>query len=130
MVPLVPNGGSTQALKLPISAIGGVVERQLCCGFGACAYVEPRRIRIGESEGFGRRPFLVAEPEAETGLTQSACTGARLEHTFDRSDPDLINKLAAVWGFVYQVFEGYANDDEIRFAVSSGGGDRPRPLLP
>ena len=76
---------------------------------------------MGDAEEFGRRPFLVSEPEEEKGLAFKACPGARLEHTFERSDPDLIDELAAGWGPVYEVWEGYANDEEIRFAGSSGG---------
>ncbi len=115
-------------MKLPIANIADVVERQLCSGCGVCAYVEPARFRIGDSEEFGRRPFLVAEPADESGLAVSACPGAKSEHTFDRSDPDLLEDLTAGWGPVFEVWEGYASADEIRFAGSSGGAATASPF--
>lgn len=51
----------------------------------------------------------------------SVCPGASLEHTFDREDPELIGDLADAWGPVYDVWEGFASDPQIRHAGSSGG---------
>ncbi|MFG0293274.1 MAG: Coenzyme F420 hydrogenase/dehydrogenase, beta subunit C-terminal domain, partial [Phycisphaerales bacterium JB050] len=51
----------------------------------------------------------------------SVCPGASLVHSFDPSDPELIGELTDGWGPVYEVWEGYATDDVIRHAGSSGG---------
>src|SRR5690606_30679169 len=86
-----------------------------------CASVEPERFRMGDAVEYGRRPFLTEGPAAESGEALSVCPGASLVHSFDPSDPELIGELADAWGPVYEVWEGYATDDAIRRAGSSGG---------
>ena len=108
-------------MKLPILAISDVVEAQLCTGCGACASIEPGRFRMEDVVESGRRPCLVEQPVPETGDAVKACPGASLEHSFDRSDPELISDLVDAWGPAFEVWEGYASDDAIRRAGSSGG---------
>lgn len=108
-------------MKLPVLNIQEVAERHLCTGCGACAAVEPDRFRMGDADAFGRRPFLVDDPADETGDGLKVCPGASLEHTFDRADSGLIDELTPGWGPVREVWEGYAADDGIRRAGSSGG---------
>ena len=76
---------------------------------------------MGDAFEHGRRPFLVDGARPETGDAMSVCPGASLEHTFDREDPELIGDLADAWGPVYDVWEGFASDPQIRHAGSSGG---------
>ena len=104
-----------------ITNIVQVADRQLCTGCGACAAVEPGRFRMGDAFEHGRRPFLVEGAAEETGDAMRVCPGAGLEHTFDRDDPELIDELTDAWGPVYDVWEGFASDPEIRHAGSSGG---------
>jgi len=101
--------------------IEDVVELQLCTGCGACASVEPMRYRMGDTLEFCRRPFLRADAVKASGDAISICPGAHLEHTFDTSDKELIEDLLDGWGPVYEVWEGYACDEEIRHSGSSGG---------
>ena len=111
----------THGTMLPVHSIDEVSSRQLCSGCGVCAYLEPQRYRIGESIEYGRRPFTRDNPNSEAGDALEACPGASLKHSFDPADPDLIQSLTGAWGPVYEVWEGYASADEIRFAGSSGG---------
>ena len=76
---------------------------------------------MGDALEYGRRPFLVEQPAKESGLGLQCCPGASLEHTFDPSDPELEQELVSGWGPVYDVWEGFATDDAIRLAGSSGG---------
>lgn len=108
-------------MKLPVLSINEVVQRQLCSGCGACASVEPDCFRMGDVLELGRRPFRKDTAVEETGEALDVCPGASLEHTFDRSDPDLVAGLADGWGPVYEVWEGHACAHDIRFAGSSGG---------
>lgn len=108
-------------MSLPILSIEDVCGSQLCTGCGACASLEPERFRMGDATEHGRRPFPVDDPATESGEALKACPGIRLEHKFDRSDPDLIDELTDAWGPVYGVWEGYAADKAIRHAGSSGG---------
>ena len=108
-------------MKLPLLSIEEVCSRQLCTGCGVCVSVEPDRFRMGDVLEFGRRPFVVTDPAAASGEALSVCPGASLEHTFDAADPELISELTNAWGPVYEVWEGYASDNAIRHAGSSGG---------
>ncbi|MCR9216962.1 MAG: Coenzyme F420 hydrogenase/dehydrogenase, beta subunit C-terminal domain [bacterium] len=108
-------------MRLPVLSIEEVCSRQLCTGCGVCASVEPDRFRMGDALEYGRRPFVRDAAAAETGEAVKVCPGASLEHTFDPSDPELIGELANAWGPVYEVWEGYASDEAIRHAGSSGG---------
>lgn len=105
-----------------IKSITDVVERQLCSGCGACAYVESNRFYMANTLEYGRRPFVRINPTTESGEGLNVCPGIKLDHGDDlRKDPHLISELFDAWGPVYGVWEGYAADDEIRYAGSSGG---------
>jgi len=105
-----------------IKSISDVVEYQLCTGCGVCAYIEPKRFRMGDSLEHGRRPFLVSNPANESGEALKVCPGAVLAHSNDvRTAPGIKSKQFDEWGPVYGVWEGFATDPEIRFAGSSGG---------
>lgn len=108
-------------MKLPILDIQSVAEGQLCCGCGVCAAAEPGRFEMVDDYKLGRRPVVREGAPAETGEAMAVCPGASLEHTYDRGDPGLVRELMAGWGPVRAVWEGYASDDAIRLAGSSGG---------
>lgn len=109
-------------VKAAINSIEDVVGRQLCTGCGACAYVEPARYRMGDALEFGRRPFLRADPAAETHEALKVCPGAGLAHPENVRGNEGINPdLLDGWGPVYGVWEGFSADAAIRFAGSSGG---------
>lgn len=104
-----------------IRTINDVVERQLCTGCGACAFAEPERFRMADAQEFGKRPFLRENPAPETGDGLQVCPGIELRHETETRKDGQIDDLWEGWGPVYGVWEGYAVDDEIRLAGSSGG---------
>lgn len=81
----------------------------------------PRFVAMTDDIDQGRRPLEYARPGSSKTEPLSACPGARLAHAFDRSDRELDQSLLPDWGPVYEVWEGYAGDAEIRRAGSSGG---------
>jgi len=95
----------------------------MCCGCGACAYINPRDIEMVDTLDFGRRPrFKSGAPcETESREAMRVCPGIALEHTFDDGHPDLIPELLPAWGPVRGLWEGHAADAELRFRGSSGG---------
>ena len=101
-----------------------VVDYQLCCGCGLCAYLYPEKIRMADAPAFGRRPKFTEEP-AESNTSSFAlglCPGVSLSHTTETFfKQGRIESLADHWGPVLEVWEGYATDPEIRFKGSSGG---------
>lgn len=105
-----------------MKSIREVVERQMCSGCGICAYASPDRIEMVDALEYGRRPVVKgdeADPTLDDAL--AACPGAGLTHTFDRSDAELIQELVPAWGPIYEVWEGYAADADLRYSGSSGG---------
>ena len=105
-----------------IATITDVAERQLCAGCGACAYAQPDAITMVDDLDAGRRP-VVSSSHAAPGQTDAAldvCPGIGLTHS-PTDDSDVIGELRGDWGPVLEVWEGFAADDEIRWAGSSGG---------
>jgi coenzyme F420 hydrogenase subunit beta len=104
---------------LKVVDIRDVTALQLCCGCGACAYAAPDAIRMTDVLDHGRRPIV--REGADTSAALAVCPGVGLNHEFDPKAAGLIKDLAAGWGPVLEVWEGYATDHEIRYAGSSGG---------
>src|SRR5262245_31381731 len=103
-------------------SIEDVVATQMCCGCGACAYINPARIRMVDTLDYGRRPIVDAAPQDSAAAEAFAvCPGPELSHTLDRGQQGLIPELISGWGPVLEVWEGYAADPDVRFAGSSGG---------
>jgi len=104
-----------------VRSIQDVVASQMCCGCGACAYLDDR-LEIIDTLEHGRRPRPLAGVEGEpiAGDALAACPGFALEHT--RPFPsEHIAELAPAWGPILELWEGYARDGELRRAASSGG---------
>lgn len=130
LAPLTPSRGDSDAkthrqdlvtvhLSPQLRTITDVAERHLCAGCGVCAYLSDGRIEMVDDLERGRRPVVSAGQSEGDAL--KGCPGAGLEHTYDTSDPRLLPLLAPQWGPIYEVWEGYAADEELRHAASSGG---------
>lgn len=108
-----------------LNTVVDVAERQLCLGCGACAYLDPARLRMVDASKQGRRPVAVgAGPSAGDAAARDAlavCPGADHSAHHDLSAPGLIAELSPSWGPVLQMWEGHATDDATRFRASSGG---------
>lgn len=106
-----------------IDSIENVVGAQLCTGCGVCAYLEPKRYRMGEALEFGRRPFVIDDAARSSGQALTVCPGIALSHSAElgQEQHEISSELLAGWGPVYGVWEAYAADAEIRYAGSSGG---------
>ena len=79
---------------------------------------------MGNSLEYGNRPFLVQDASKETFEALRACPGIELSHNFESNSAhqNILNQqLIEGWGPILEVWEGYAADEEIRFAGSSGG---------
>ncbi len=100
-----------------IQSIQDVAERQLCSGCGACAYMQPKAVRMVDDLAQGRRP--VVTPGSDTQEALAACPGVELVHTYDKS---AVNpELHRGWGPILEIWEGWASEPEVRFESSSGG---------
>jgi coenzyme F420 hydrogenase subunit beta len=104
-----------------IKNIQDVAQFQLCTGCGMCASIEPQRFFMKDILKQGLRPFIKKDAPEETGDALKSCPGIGLQHNIDYQDPKLVKSLVDDWGPIYEVMEGYAVDEEIRFSGSSGG---------
>ena len=104
-----------------LRGITDVAERQLCTGCGVCAFVQPDDIRMVDDVAAGRRPLVRQENgrDVDTSAALRVCPGLALTH--GPNEPGLIEELRPTWGPVLELWEGYATDDGVRFAGSSGG---------
>lgn len=107
-------------MKLPVLTVHDVVNQQLCTGCGACAYIDPSNLAMVDIPSLGRRPIPSngTRPHPDS---LKACPGHRLQHSFDRNNSAYDASLMQAWGPVLEVWEGYAGDESIRYAGSSGG---------
>ena len=118
-------------MSVRVSNIRDVAEYQLCCGCGVCSYLSPELIQIADVPSHGRRPVVAVDSAVDPRSQDAfkACPGIELEHTFDRGAPGLIQELTDAWGPIFELWEGHASDEQIRFAGSSGGAASARALF-
>lgn len=94
-----------------------VVDGQLCIGCGLCAAVAPDAIRMQRSAPLGYlRPVTLASPSpAAEAIIAAACPGAVVAPWPDNAVVD------PLWGPILSVHTGFARDNDVRHAGSSGG---------
>ncbi len=105
-----------------MKTIADVAENHLCCGCGACSYLDPSQVKMVDDLEQGRRPMVVENAELTEAHKQAfqSCPGQKL--TRDPDPKKEFNKeLYGSWGPILEVWEGHASDAQIRFAGSSGG---------
>ncbi len=101
--------------------IRDVVEGHLCAGCGVCAYLSVDSLEMQDDIDYGRRPVLKNTATAVNTSVDlfNCCPGAKLDRLPTQSDN--IRCLEKSWGNVYEVWEAFALDPQIRHAGSSGG---------
>lgn len=93
-----------------------IIENDLCHGCGACAAVTNGRIAMKLNQAGFLRP-VAARPlsEEDDAAVEAVCSGLTLQH---HSGGEAIHPI---WGPLVTVRTGFSNDEQIRFAGSSGG---------
>jgi len=107
-----------------ITTLADVPAYQLCCGCGVCAYLYSQEIEMVDAPSLGRRPRFFESDKADESFLQAldVCPGIKLAHSSDKFKKEgLIESLKKSWGPIFEVWEGYAADPEIRHKGSSGG---------
>jgi coenzyme F420 hydrogenase subunit beta len=98
-------------------ALARVARGDLCAGCGACAALAPGKVVMAVEEPGYLRPVQSAplDPAEEAAIAR-VCPGLgiRVDPAAGRSDPVL-------WGPYVSMRTGWATDDGLRFAASSGG---------
>ena len=106
-------------IALPVSLIRNVqdvVDWRMCLGCGACAYICPEnRVQLRDFLEEGIRPVLKPGDCSDCSACVDVCPAVRSD--FRVSDA----RGREAWGPIVEMWEGHANDAEIRFKGSSGG---------
>ena len=112
-------------MRLKILNIADVAESQMCCGCGACAYIDPDSIEMVDDLNQGRRPRIkdnnTSRDSQLAAEALSICPGIEQDYRGNQAGPDAIKELSPGWGPVLELWEGYASDEQLRYAGSSGG---------
>lgn len=106
-----------------IENIFDVVDYQLCCGCGACAYRMPDMIAMEDQPMYGRRPIGNREQirkDSRFNELLDICPGIGLRQAPIPMDNSM-RELHVHWGPVYELWTGSAVEKDVRFAGSSGG---------
>ncbi len=107
-----------------IRSIQDVIDWGLCSGCGACAYAcSHGAVRMVNVPSVGTRPQIDAhrcESDCLSGECLSICPGAGVDATLAK-DHNTLPGTKDDLGPVFEIWEGYATDPDIRFRASSGG---------
>lgn len=109
---------------MKVTSLRQVVEYQLCCGCGLCAYLDAENIVMADVPAFGRRPRFTEAGEYSKNcqFALNLCPGtamSRASEIWQRQG--VTGSLLREWGPILDIWEGHAADPEIRFKGSSGG---------
>lgn len=102
--------------------VNEIVAWRMCLGCGACAWAcENNAVRLVDMSDDGIRPVVDESCGGCAGPSRCVKVCPGIETSHGKWDARADQKLAAAWGPVLGVWEGYATDQEIRFQGSSGG---------
>jgi len=104
-----------------VKNIADVVSGHLCAGCGVCSYLAPDALEMVDSIDLGKRPLVKDQLRfnAVSNDILESCPGWKIERLPEKEES--IKELQALWGNVYEVWEGYATDKQVRKSGSSGG---------
>lgn len=107
---------------MKMQSVADVVRWRLCLGCGACSFLAGRQsVQMIDVEEEGLRPVVRRFVAEEQATALQVCPGLGIDHSDHHSRPGIKRELAAAFGPVLEIWEGYAADPEIRFKGSSGG---------
>ncbi|MEN6383761.1 MAG: Coenzyme F420 hydrogenase/dehydrogenase, beta subunit C-terminal domain [Phycisphaerales bacterium] len=105
-----------------IKNVADVAAWQLCCGCGACGYINPEAIEMIDTLDYGRRPrFCDGADISSAKESMAVCPGIELNRPPMPKEMTGQEDIYRVWGPVLGVWEGHAVDPQVRFEGSSGG---------
>lgn len=95
---------------------------RLCIGCGACIYACPENnIKLVNFISDGIRPVVNVNNCKYCSECLKVCPGYETSHSNLNESPNFISQLMHGWGPIFEIWEGYATDTEIRYSGSSGG---------
>jgi len=105
-----------------IKTIQDVVDWGLCVGCGACEYIcDKSAVSLHNIPSVGIRPQFKGEACRECNDCLSICPGYNLNANNNYKHSHELDGSSLLIGPSLEIWEGHANDEEIRFSASSGG---------
>lgn len=106
-----------------IKTVNDIVAWRLCVGCGACAYIcKNKYIELRDVPEQGIRPVMLSDQCGTCSDCIDVCPGYSTPGFLNTPSPQTSQRLDEKgWGPVIAIWEGYANDPEVRYDGSSGG---------
>src|SRR5688572_13824239 len=105
-----------------IRTVRGIVDWRLCVGCGACTYICPeQKISLVDAVDEGIRPIVSDENCSNCRLCLEVCPGFENDHRHLLQRSGIDHSVAQEFGPVLEIWEGHAQDEELRHRGSSGG---------
>lgn len=99
-----------------------VTLSRLCTGCGICySMCSEKNIALHDIEDDGIRPIVNQNGCRLCGRCLKACPGIKNIDFYRSLNNQQNERIFNKWGNIYELWEGYASDPEIRFRGSSGG---------
>ena len=111
-------------LKSKLQNVEEVAANHLCMGCGACAGMYPDHIEMVETKNHAKRPRCMTQAAREGDIavkTLNICPGTQIDYQHESECEDAESSLFSQWGPVLEIWEGHAENNELRFRGSSGG---------
>lgn len=108
---------------MKIKTIRDIVSWRLCVGCGACAYIcKNKYIELRDVPDQGIRPIIDSDQCGTCTDCVQVCPGYSTPDFFiNRASHAFQNLNEKSWGPIIEIWEGYANDSEVRYKGASGG---------
>jgi len=93
-------------------------------GCGACAGLYPDHIEMVETRDHARRPRCISKAARKGKIAEQSmkvCPGSQISYQHEKDCEGAEPSLFDEWGPVLEVWEGHAENRELRFRGSSGG---------
>lgn len=108
---------------MKIKTIADIVSWRLCVGCGVCAYICTNKyIELRDIPDQGIRPFISSDQCGTCTDCLYVCPGYSTPDGFNNDQKQITRSSSEKgWGPIIEIWEGYANDSELRYNGSSGG---------
>ena len=111
-------------MKNTLNNVEEIAAAHLCMGCGACAGLYPDHVEMVETLEQARRPRCITNVAKQGTIAEQTikvCPGRQITYPSTENCEQIEETLLDEWGPVLEIWEGHAENHELRFRGSSGG---------